>query len=58
MKETPVGRGLFHAPKAMGRVMRPGFGSKKLEQFHIWCIGDRWSTPSGVHNCRQFWIAL
>src|ERR1039457_520103 len=25
-----------------------------LEQFHIWCIGDGWSMPSGVHNCRQF----
>src|ERR1039458_6038981 len=25
-----------------------------LKQFHIWYIGDGWSTPSGVHNCRQF----
>jgi hypothetical protein len=27
-----------------------------LEQFHLCCIGDGWSTPSGVHCARQFLI--
>src|ERR1039458_9076325 len=37
--------------EANGEKQVPPLG---LKPFHIWCIGDGWSTPSGVHSCRQF----
>src|ERR1035438_6816484 len=37
--------------EANGEKQVPPLG---LKSFHIWCIGDGWSTPSGVHSCRQF----